>query len=118
MRKIIIRDRTKIPPFNEPARELRVINKPLWLHQRDVLAPYCSLELEVSSLDELPPSDEPLLVYRDNLYFDESFIDAFISEARASGRARQVAFTPDDRAIVRHALPLQDAIHRQDDTKN
>ena len=37
MIKIIICDETLIPPFNEPARDLRVLNKPLWLHQRDVL---------------------------------------------------------------------------------
>lgn len=54
LRKVIIRDRRLIPPFNEPARDLMVMNKPLWLHQRDLLAPYCDEELEVHSLDEIP----------------------------------------------------------------
>ena len=54
MRKIIIRDRRKLAPFNEPARELRVLNKPMWLHQRDVLAQYCKQEREVDSLEEVP----------------------------------------------------------------
>ena len=44
MRKIILRDGRKIPPFNEPARELSVLTKPLWLHQRDVLAKYTTEE--------------------------------------------------------------------------
>ena len=115
MRKIILCDTRKIAPFNEPARELRVVNKPLWLYQRDALAPYCSMEFEVSSLSQAPADNQETLVYRDNLYFDRAFIDAFVSEARASGRARQVAFAPDDLAIVHHALPLQSGIRRQGD---
>ena len=115
MRKIILRESNKIPPFNEPARELRVVNKPLWLYQRDILAPYCKMELEVSSLDKAPRSDEETLVYRDNLFFNDAFIEAFLSEARLSGHPRQVAFSPEDRAIVSHALPLQNGIRRQDD---
>ncbi|TEU10886.1 MAG: multidrug transporter [Anaerolineales bacterium] len=115
MKKIIIRDKTKIPPFNEPARGLRVLNKPLWLYQRDVLAKYCTMEIEVDSFDEITVDDEEVLVYRNNLFFDEPFIDAFITAARASGRARQVAFALDDKAIVTHALPLQDGIRKEGD---
>jgi len=114
MRKIIILDKTLMPPFNEPARELRVLNKPLWLHQQDVLAHHCTQELEVKSLDDIPADFKTeMLVYRDNLFFDQYFIDEFIERARASGRACQVAFSPDDKAIVNHALPLQDGIRRQ-----
>ena len=51
MGKVILRDRRKIPPFNEPARELSVLTKPLWLHQRDVLARYTTEEHEVDSLN-------------------------------------------------------------------
>ncbi len=40
MFKIILQNRLAIAPFNEPARDLRIQNKPLWLLQRDVLAPY------------------------------------------------------------------------------
>ncbi len=116
MRKITILDKTFIPPFNEPARELRVLNKPLWLHQRDLLARYCTQELEIASLDEIPPNFEAeMIVYRDNLFFDQYFIDEFIERARASGQARQVAFSLDDKAIVTHALPLQERIRRQGD---
>ncbi len=115
MKKVIIRDKTKIPPFNEPARGLRVLNKPLWLYQRDVLAKYCTMEVEVNSFDEIAVDDEEVLVYRDNLFFDGPFIDAFISAARASGKACRVAFAPDDKAIVAHALPLQSGIRREGD---
>ncbi len=113
MRKIVIRDRRKIAPFNEPARELRVVNLPLWLHQRDVLAPYCSTEIEVDSSDDIPAANGEMLIYRDNLYFDEDFIGVFIAEAKASGKARRVAFSANDRAIVQHALPLASGIQQQ-----
>jgi len=137
MKKVIIRDRTKIPPFNEPARDLRVLNKPLHVHQNDVLK-HCKIGIEVNRFDEINQQmgpfvsplqaikiemeesykgitvdDGEVLVYRDNLFFDEPFIDAFIAAARASGKARQVAFALDDKAIVTHALPLQDGIRRE-----
>lgn len=79
MKKIIIRDQTPIMPFNEPARDLRIMNKPLWLWQRDILSPYCHEEVECSSLrsaSRFPPeilSDE-VVVYRDNLFFDETLL--------------------------------------------
>lgn len=98
-------------PFNEFARDLRIMNKPLWLYQRDVLSPYCQEEVECSSLRSasfLPPeivSDE-VIVYRDNLFFDESLFEEFLSRARSLGKAAQIAFSKEDRAIVTHALPL------------
>jgi len=115
MIRIVIRDRTKIPPFNEPARDLRVLNKPLWLHQRDVLARHCLTEVEVESGDPLPPIREECIVYRDNLFFDEDFIQEFLRLAKARRKPCQVAFSPDDKAIVVHALPLQDNIRLQGD---
>ena len=39
LRRFVIRDARKLAPFNEEARELRILNKRLWLYQRDVLAP-------------------------------------------------------------------------------
>jgi acetyltransferase-like isoleucine patch superfamily enzyme len=120
MRKIIIEDQRNIAPFNEPARELRVINKPLFLHQRDVLLAHCSgRELPLKSLDQLPRSvlEERVetLVHRDNLYFDQIFIDEFVQRARATGKACQVAFSLDDKSIVSHALNLQHGIRREGD---
>ena len=120
MRKIILEDQRNIDPFNEPARELRVLNKPLFLHQRDVLLSYCTgRELPVKSLDQLPRSalDERVetLVHRDNLYFDEHFIAEFVKRAKESGKACQVAFSPDDKAIKNHARFLQKGIRKESD---
>jgi carbonic anhydrase/acetyltransferase-like protein (isoleucine patch superfamily) len=115
MRKIILRDQRKIFPFNEPARELRVLNKPLWLHQRDVLAHYATEEREVDSLVEIAPQRVETLVYRDNLFFDQFFLDEFIKRARKSGKACRVAFALDDRAINTHALSVQHGIRREGD---
>ncbi len=115
MKKIIVRDKTLIAPFNEPARDLRVMNKPLWLYQRDVLSPYCQEELECNSFEAIasfPPQilSGELVVYRDNLYFDEFLFEAFIKTARQSKQPAQVAFARDDPAIVTHGLPLQSGI--------
>lgn len=130
MIKIIICDETLIPPFNEPARDLRVINKPLWLLQRDVLSPYCSQEIELrQKIDDLSemidrvgqelPVNQELLVYRDNLFFDEHLLAAFLEGAKAKAKrekkASQIAFSLDDAAIVTHALHLQDGIRQNGD---
>jgi carbonic anhydrase/acetyltransferase-like protein (isoleucine patch superfamily) len=115
MRKIILRDRRKIFPFNEPARDLRVLNKPLWLYQRDVLARSVTEEREVDSLDEVDSGPMEMLVYRDNLFFDQFFVDEFIRRARGVGRACRVAFALDDLAITVHATHLQRGIRREGD---
>jgi UDP-N-acetylglucosamine diphosphorylase / glucose-1-phosphate thymidylyltransferase / UDP-N-acetylgalactosamine diphosphorylase / glucosamine-1-phosphate N-acetyltransferase / galactosamine-1-phosphate N-acetyltransferase len=110
MKRIVLRERTLIPPFGEPARDLRVLNKPLWLLQRDLLSPFCRGALEVDSLAEIPPDRDELLVHRDNLFFNEALIGAFIAQAKAGGRACQIAFAPGDKSITTHALTLQDGI--------
>ncbi len=120
MKKIIVRNQTHISPFNEPARDLRIMNKPLWLYQRDVLSSYCREEIECNSLEEiriLPTQllSGELLVYCDNLFFDAPLIEAFITQARQSGQAAQIAFAQNDKAIVTHALPLQDSIRPEND---
>lgn len=117
-RKVIIRDRQKIFPFNEPARDLRVLNKKLYVHQSDVvdevLSPgYVTEVREVDSLADLDAKDVETVAFRDNLFFDQAFLSSFVERARASGRACRVAFSPDDPAIVEHALPLQRGIRRQ-----
>ena len=110
MRKIILRDQRKIFPFNEPARGLRVLNKPLWLYQRDVLARYTTEEREVDSLAEVDSRRVETLVYRDNLFFDRFFLDEFVQQARKSGKACRVAFALDDPAITAHAIYMQQGI--------
>jgi UDP-N-acetylglucosamine diphosphorylase / glucose-1-phosphate thymidylyltransferase / UDP-N-acetylgalactosamine diphosphorylase / glucosamine-1-phosphate N-acetyltransferase / galactosamine-1-phosphate N-acetyltransferase len=117
MKRIVIRDRTLIPPFGEPARDLRILNKPLWLLQRDLLAHHCRGALEVDSLSEIPRDREELLVHRDNLFFNDNLINTFIEQARATGHACQIAFARDDKAITIHALRLQEGI-RLDGQRN
>jgi UDP-N-acetylglucosamine diphosphorylase / glucose-1-phosphate thymidylyltransferase / UDP-N-acetylgalactosamine diphosphorylase / glucosamine-1-phosphate N-acetyltransferase / galactosamine-1-phosphate N-acetyltransferase len=106
MLKIILPNKRPIRPFNEPARDLRIQDKPLWLNQRELLAPYVSKELELPPGAKLPVSREPMLVYRDNLYFDKYYISAFMVEAKRRGRAVRAAFSLDDPAFKEHALPL------------
>jgi len=106
MLKIILHAPNPIMPFCEPARELRIQNAPLWWHQRRQLAPYVTRELELKPGDRLQPVREPALVYRDNLFFDEAYIRAFITEARRQKRAVRAAFSADDPAFHEHALPL------------
>jgi len=106
MLKIILQDLRHLPPFNERARDLRVMNRPLWLNQRDVLAPYITRELEAPPGGALPETREPCLVYRDNLYFDAEYIHAFLEAAMRRGRACRAAFSASDPAFREHALPL------------
>jgi carbonic anhydrase/acetyltransferase-like protein (isoleucine patch superfamily) len=106
MLKIILQAPRPISPFNEPARDLRVQNTPLWLYQRNVLAPYVTREMEIPSNARLPQSREPMLVYRDNLFFDEFYIEEFMRQAKRRGRPVRAAFSLDDPAFREHALPL------------
>jgi len=106
MLKIILQSKRSIRPFNEPARDLRIQNKPLWLLQRDVLYPYVTREVELPEGSPLPQVREACLVYRDNLYFDEFYIQAFLEEARKRSRPSRAAFSLDDPAFREHCLPL------------
>ena len=115
MRKIILEDPRNVFPFNEPARDLRVLNKPLWLYQRDVLAPYVSEERAVGALAEVDSRPVETLVYRDNLFFDRFFLEEFVERARKMGKACRVAFSLRDAAINAHALYMQQGIRREGD---
>jgi UDP-N-acetylglucosamine diphosphorylase / glucose-1-phosphate thymidylyltransferase / UDP-N-acetylgalactosamine diphosphorylase / glucosamine-1-phosphate N-acetyltransferase / galactosamine-1-phosphate N-acetyltransferase len=106
MYKIIIPDSRLISPFNEPARDLRIQNNPLWLHQRNVLAPYATREKELEPKEHLPNERVEMIVYRNNLFFDEGYIKAFISTARRMKRAVRAAFSSENPAFKEHALPL------------
>lgn len=106
MFKIILHVARRIPPFNEPARDLRIQNTPLWLWQRNILAPYVTREQEISSNARLPQVREPMLVYRDNLFFDPFYMEEFIRLAQKHGRPVRAAFSIDDLAFREHALPL------------
>ncbi len=115
MRKIILTAPKLIHPFNEPARDLRIQNKPLWLIQRDVLAPFIDQEHEVDHIEHLPHMQGPCLVYRENLYFDQAYIQAFLSKAQARKIPSQAAFSASDPAFSQHALPLSCSYRQRGD---
>ncbi len=106
MLKVILQCSRFIEPFNERARDLRILNKPLWLFQRDVLAPYTTREIELQAEDFLPQTREPCLVYRDNLFFDENYIAAFLEAAQQLPYASRAAFDANAPAFREHCLPL------------
>jgi carbonic anhydrase/acetyltransferase-like protein (isoleucine patch superfamily) len=106
MLKVILQAPRHISPFNEPARDLRIQNKPLWLNQRDLLAPYITRSVELSQGARLPLTHEAMIVHRDNLFFDEAYITEFMRQAKKMNVAVRAAFSVDDPAFKEHALPL------------
>jgi len=117
MRRIILTDTRHIAPFNEPARDLRIQNKPLWLWQRDLLAPYATEEREYPDWEfaQTYESDSvESLVHRDNLFFNAALIDEFIGRGRAGGQPVRLAFKVDDPAIANHVKPLTQSFVEQD----
>jgi len=106
IKKYIIQEQRHVAPFNQPARELNVLNKPIWLAQRDALTAYCDAESPVDSLEHVPNTPEECIIYRDSLYFDGPYIDEFIRKSRMLGQPCRAAFRPDDKAFVAYAVPL------------
>ena len=115
MLKVILSSPAPVRPFCEPARDLRIQNAPLWLWQRNLLAPYTDRDLELPEGAPLPSTHEPTVAYRDNLFFDEPFLRAFMLEARRRGGAVRAAFSGDDPAFREHALPLSTSYTRAGD---
>ena len=64
MRRVTILDDRNIYPFNEAARELRVLNKPLKVHQRDLLVSHSDSVVEYKSFDAIPRSDKSEMLAR------------------------------------------------------
>jgi acetyltransferase-like isoleucine patch superfamily enzyme len=106
MLKVILNAPHSITPFNEPARDLRIQNTPLWLHQRNVLAPYTTREVELRPGQRFPQQRDEMIVYRDNLFFDEDYLQTFVTLARQKKTPCRAAFAADDPAFKEHALPL------------
>lgn len=110
MRRIILTDTTYISPFNEPARDLRIQNKPLWFWQRDLLSEYQTEgereypNFKIAQQHETEVTET--IVHRDNVFFNNALIDEFIQRGRAGGKPIRLAFHPEDAAIVRHVKPL------------
>ena len=115
MLKIVLSAPATISPFCEPARDLRIQNTPLWLWQRNLLAAHVDREIVVPPGSPMPAAPGPALAYRDNLYFDQPYLETFLKEARQRGRPVRAAFRPDDPAFHEHALPLSTSYTRQGD---
>jgi carbonic anhydrase/acetyltransferase-like protein (isoleucine patch superfamily) len=109
MQKIILPAPKHIHPFNEPARDLRLQNKPLWLIHRDVLAPYTHKEYEIPPGGTLPELSGPTIAYRENLFFDAAFMEAFLEQAKKRTVPSRAALSSADLAFREHALPLSDS---------
>ena len=118
MRRLILKESAHIAPFNESARDLRIQNKPLWLWQRDILAPYVTEEREYESWRaahraEIIPVET--FVHKDNLFFNKLLIDEFINRAKEGRRPVRMAFRADDPAIFAHVRPLTTSLFEQGD---
>lgn len=111
MRRIILNDTNYIDPFNEPARDLQVQNKPLWLWQRDLLNSHFSIDEEreypnLKFAHKMENDSVETIVHRDNLFFNASLLDAFHQAALNQGGPCQLAFCAEDKAIANHVKPL------------
>ena len=62
-----------------------------------------------------PDFQEECLVYRDNLYFDAEYIQAFIRQAKAKDGLAEQLIAKDDPSFREHALPLSCSYTQQGD---
>ncbi len=112
LRRFVIEDKRLITPFNEYASQLSVMNLPLWMHHADILDDACgpaNVEPPLKSVDQLPELTErgdEILVYRDSLYFDREFFEAFFEEARRHQLPSRAALPAGDPAWARYTIPL------------
>ena len=108
MRRVILPtpEEKIIHPFGELARALRIHNEPLYSLQERLLAKYTTKTTELRIGEPLPQIQEEMIVYRNNLFFDQEYIDTFIKKAKKRGRACRAAFKANDPAFREHALPL------------
>ncbi len=117
MRRIIMQERRHIYPFNEPARDLRLQNKPLWLLQRDLLAPHCTDEREYAGWDEAERAEGnaamEVLLHGDNLFFNQALLEDFLQRARNRGAPARLALRRDDPTVAAHVLPITQSIEQQ-----
>ncbi|MCA9885643.1 MAG: multidrug transporter [Anaerolineae bacterium] len=110
MYRYYIEDKNHVPPFNEPASELTIGTRPLKLHHAELITAVFGTNIELGgvmeSTRELTMVQGEAIVYRDNLWFDQEFLEAFVKQARASRRACQAAFSANDRAYKTYVVPL------------
>jgi carbonic anhydrase/acetyltransferase-like protein (isoleucine patch superfamily) len=110
MFRYYIEDDNHVPPFNQPASELTIGNRPLKIHQEELLVDYFGQSIELRGVfrdsGQLISVQGEAIVYRDNLWFDHEFLDYFMQQARSSGKACRAAFPANDPAFKTYVLPL------------
>lgn len=124
MRTFIITDNRLLSPFNEPARDLTVVGvsglpTTLQIHQKEVtdrcLEP-CPVEEDLTTIFDLKTAlqkdrpgvrpDDSIFVYRDNIFFDQAFLEYFLKAARNLGQPCQAVLPADDPAWEKYTIPL------------
>jgi carbonic anhydrase/acetyltransferase-like protein (isoleucine patch superfamily) len=110
MYRYYIEDENHVPPFNQPASELTIGDRPLKIHQEELFAGYAGEKLELKGVfkdsNQLIEVKGESVVYRNNLWFDEDFLAYFMQHAQKSKKASRAAFRADDLAFKTYTLPL------------
>jgi len=110
MYRYIIEDKQHVQPFNEPASMLTIGTQVLKFHQDELFTSYFGGNAELrgvfSNRDQLVTCQGEAVVYRDNLWFDEDFLDYFMKAARRANGPCRAAIAADDRAFSTYTVPL------------
>src|SRR6186713_612293 len=100
MYRYYIEDENHVPPFNQPASELTIGDRPLKIHQEELFAGYAGQKLELKGVfkdsNQLMEVKGESVVYRNNLWFDQDFLAYFMQHAQKSKKASRAAFRADD----------------------
>jgi carbonic anhydrase/acetyltransferase-like protein (isoleucine patch superfamily) len=110
MLRYVIEDLNLVPPFNEPASLLTIGLRPLKIHHEEVFIRVFKQAMEtgqtLQSREDVRRVTGQAVVYRDNLWFDDEFLQYFMDRAWNSKRACRAAFYADDPAFRTYVLPL------------
>jgi UDP-N-acetylglucosamine diphosphorylase / glucose-1-phosphate thymidylyltransferase / UDP-N-acetylgalactosamine diphosphorylase / glucosamine-1-phosphate N-acetyltransferase / galactosamine-1-phosphate N-acetyltransferase len=113
MKRYILEDHTPVPPFNQRAAELTIGTTTLNFYHESLMKSYFerkgyTLELAPTLNDRMQVFliREPAIAYRDSLWFDEEFLDYFITEAEKTGRACRAAVPADDKCYQTYTFRL------------
>ena len=113
MNRYVIEDLRPVLPFNEPANQLTIGTLPLRLHHETLIAEYfgrkgytLKLKPALQEKAQVFMIQEPAIAYRDSLWFDEEFLDYFVTEADKTGRACRAAIPADDLCYQTYTLKL------------
>lgn len=114
MYRYVIEDTRHVLPFNEPASKLIIGTSALSFHVEEIFNTLFRGQVKLGSTlrsrEDIPfiNADDEALVYRDSLWFDTEFLEAFVQRARAQKRACRAAIFADERerAFTNYTLPL------------